>query len=157
MDKAKNSRLPVEYLEGLIGEIKKIGSRPRSLGRLPSRLLDHPVVAGHAFATDPVAKGYALLSLLHDAVAQLGDPQVNPRARAARHLFGLSPDTRGRLLRDRRRLAADEMGLAVRSFSKSHESEIALDLAGALYMMLLQGNVIGEDAPRAAFRRDPMM
>lgn len=134
----RDKYLPVERLEELIELIKEIGSRPSRLAGLPQDLLDHPSVARRALASDNTAKAFALIELLKEAADLMGDPTVNPRAEAARHLFGLTPDTRGRLLKDRRRIAADCMILKPRSFRLLHEDDIQSDFVVAVYITLLR-------------------
>jgi hypothetical protein len=75
---------------------------------------------------DTDALAYAAEGVLLDALTALGD---GPYGRAAAHLFGVSPDARGRLLKDRRRLAAYELDLLPTTFRKQYEEPLLHDIA----------------------------
>jgi hypothetical protein len=83
-------------------------------------------------AKDPASAeslAYALEAVLLDAFHALGD---GPYGRAARLLFGAVADTRGRPLKDRRRLAADELDLLPSTFRHNYEAELLLDVAAEI-------------------------
>lgn len=79
--------------------------------------------------TDPDSLAYGLEAVLLDALDALGD---GPWGRAARLLFGAVPDTRGRPLRERRRLAAYELDLLPSSFRDNYESDLLIDVAAEI-------------------------
>jgi hypothetical protein len=68
----------------------------------------------------------ALRDVITDAVRALGDA---PTARAARLLFGTVPDSRGRTLTDRRRLAGDALDVVASTFRKNYEPRLVHELA----------------------------
>jgi hypothetical protein len=85
-----------------------------------------------ARAHDPTERDslvYALEAVLLDALHALGD---GPYGRAARLLFGAVPDTRGRPLKDRRRLAAEQLDLLPSTFRHNYEAELLVDVAAEI-------------------------
>lgn len=80
-------------------------------------------------SADPDSLSYALEAVLLDAIGALGD---GPWGQAARLLFGTVPDTRGRPLKDRRRLAAAQLDLLPSTFRHNYENELLIDIAGEI-------------------------
>lgn len=80
--------------------------------------------------SDPYLRALSLASVILTAVESLGD---GPTGRATQALFGLTADTRGRPLKDRRRLAADELGVMSSTFRKYYEDDILWDVAVQLW------------------------
>jgi len=102
------------------------------VGRLHScrRLLDLDVVQQRARdPSNPESLAYALEAVLRDALHALGD---GPYGRAARLLFGAVPDTRGRPLYDRRRLAAEQLDMLPTTFRQNWEPEFLIDIAAEI-------------------------
>ena len=79
--------------------------------------------------TDLDSLAFALEAVLLEALRALGD---GPYGRSARLLFGAVPDTRGRPLKDRRRLAAAELDLMPSTFRHNYENEILIDVAAEI-------------------------
>ncbi len=77
-------------------------------------------------ASDLYVRAIALEGLLLHALESLDD---GPVGHATRLLFGAVPETRGRLLKDRRRLAAEELDVLPSTFRKNYESALVADLA----------------------------
>jgi hypothetical protein len=73
--------------------------------------------------------------LLISGLSDLGDGDI---AEAAQLLWGDDPDTRGRLLKDRRRIAADHLGISVSYFRRrnGYEDQILDDLAVEIWRRL---------------------
>jgi hypothetical protein len=67
-----------------------------------------------------------LEQVLHAAIRRLGG---GPYGRAAALLFGADPTTRGRLLKDRRRIAADELDVLPSTFRRNYEQRLIDDIA----------------------------
>lgn len=117
----------VEVIKRGLEVVLRGGVRPAWLVHC-HELLELTYVRGEAGsqADDPYARAFVLERLLLDALAALGS---GPVGNAARLLFGVSPETRGRLLKDRRRLAAGELDLMPSSFRRCHEDSIVDDLS----------------------------
>lgn len=77
---------------------------------------------------------FGLEAVLVEALAALGD---GPYGRAARLLFGVELESKGRLLKDRRRLAAQELDVLPSTFRQNYEDELLLDLAAEVYRIEL--------------------
>lgn len=86
--------------------------------------------AGVAVQDDPYVRALDLANRLVRAIESLGQ---GPTGLATRALFGTTAETRGRLLKDRRRIAADELGLMPSTFRKYYEEDLILDVAFALW------------------------
>ena len=82
---------------------------------------------------DAYQRAIALESLVRVAITQLGD---GPYGVAAALLFGTHPHSRGRLLKDRRRLAADELGILPSTFRKNYEDAMLDDVAVEIWKLL---------------------
>jgi hypothetical protein len=102
-------------------------------GIRPAKLLHCPELLELAVAStpvpedaDPYSAAIALENILRTALARLG---AGPEGRAAQLLFGAVPETRGRLLKDRRRLAAQELDVLPSTFRRNYENDILRDLA----------------------------
>lgn len=78
---------------------------------------------------DQDALAYAAEAVILDALTALGD---GPYGRAARLLFGVIPDSRGRPLKDRRRLAAYELDLLPSTFRRRREDQLIYDIAAEI-------------------------
>jgi hypothetical protein len=121
---------PVEVIADLLQVVLKVGIRPARLAHALDLLdyLDHAV--SHEKAGDPYRRSLILEAILTEAVQSLGD---GPMGRAANALFGLTSDTKGRLLKDRRRLAAKELDLLPSTFRKYYELDLIRDVALELW------------------------
>lgn len=98
-------------------------------------LLDLDYVRREAGADthDPYVRALALERILLESIATLGD---GPEGRAAAMLFGAHVQTRGRLLKDRRHVAAAELDLLPSSFRKNHEAPIVADVAFEVWRII---------------------
>jgi hypothetical protein len=86
-----------------------------------------------ASGDDQYRQALVLERLLCDALSQLGDGGYG---RAAADLFGVGPLTKGRLLKDRRRFAADQLGVLPSTFRRNYEPIILRDLAVEVWRMV---------------------
>jgi hypothetical protein len=86
-------------------------------------------------AGDPYAQAFQLERLLRSALNALDD---GPSGHAARLLLGAAPESRGRLLKVRRRLAADELDVLPSTFRKNYESGVLDDIAVEIWRILTQ-------------------
>jgi hypothetical protein len=75
---------------------------------------------------DPYVFALTLERLLLDALQNLGD---GPYGAAVALLFGADPESRGQLLKERRRLAAQELRVMPSTFRKNYEADIINDVA----------------------------
>ena len=96
-------------------------------------LLALETVRAQAASGEEHDRAVAFRSVLGQAIARLGD---SPSGRAARHLFGLSPPSRGQPLKVKRRLAADDLGISAETFRTGpREGELIAEVAEALYAL----------------------
>ena len=101
------------------------GVRPAQLVRC-LELLELDVIVERSGSDDPYARAVALEAVLSVALSRLGQ---GPHGRAARILFGVESDVRGRPLKDRRRLAAYELGVLPSTFRRNYEADLIRDVA----------------------------
>lgn len=115
---------PVEHIASRLHDLLRVGVRPAKLVPYLDllTLLDDETTT----SVDPYARAVELAGRLTEAVQRLGDGAVG---RAAQALFGVTQETRGRLLKDRRRIAADELDLMPSTFRKYYEDDLVLDVA----------------------------
>lgn len=73
---------------------------------------------------------FALEQLILNAIEAFGD---GAEGHALRLLFAIHPDTRGRLLKDRRRLAAEQFDVLPSTFRRYYEDRLVEDLATELW------------------------
>jgi hypothetical protein len=106
----------------------------RAAKLLGCRALLELAVGSAAAENDPYASALALEALLRSALDTLGG---GPEGRAARLLLGTASDTRGRMLKDRRRLAAMEMEVLPSTFRRNYERDILWDCAFAVAQLIL--------------------
>lgn len=123
---------PVQRVAAALKVCLRYGASAAQLAKichqLPSELTAEDCASqsdGLALA-EPYNIGARAADRITRAVKQLGE---GPYGRAATALFGLSPDSRGRLLKDRRRLAASEFDLMVSTFRKYYEPDMLVELA----------------------------
>lgn len=122
---------PVEVIRQQLDEVLRAGIRPAALARCSAALAllpDGPV--------DPYERALIVRALLLRALDGLGEGDI---AEAAQLLFGNHPDSSGRLLKDRRRLAATHLGLTPSYFRRRGglEDQILDDLAVNIWHDLL--------------------
>lgn len=133
--------------DSVIEDLRRVlttGVRPVCLGSRDV-LLALRVVGSRARALDealPLA--FAVEEVILEAIAALGD---GPEGRAASLLFGTSPESRGRPLRVRRQLAADELDLLPSTFRKNYEDVILVDLATELWRLELRQTLSDQAGP----------
>jgi hypothetical protein len=84
-------------------------------------------------AVDIYVRATALQDLLQRAIARLGDGSYG---HAASLLFGVAAGSKGRLLKDRRRFAAEELDVLPSTFRRNYENRIIEDLAVELWQLL---------------------
>ena len=109
--------------------VLKVGARPAKLVSC-LELLDLLVTSTTQSHADPYRRAIELARRLTEAADSLGNGAVG---RSAQALFGTTTDTRGRLLKDRRRLAAAELDLMPSTFRRYYEDDLIEDLAVALW------------------------
>lgn len=107
-------------------QVLRFGVRPVRLQECARLLALRCVRAGADNASDDQSLAFALEAVLLDALTALGE---GPYGEAARLLFGASQETRGRLLKDRRRIAALQLDILPSTFRQNYESDILLDVA----------------------------
>lgn len=86
--------------------------------------------AASAYPATDDGRALALRDVIADALDALGD---GPHGDAARLLFGTATGTRGRALKDRRRLAADALELVPDTFRKNYEPGLVHDVATEIF------------------------
>jgi hypothetical protein len=86
--------------------------------------------AASAYPDSGDGRALALRDVIADALDALGD---GPHGDAARLLFGTATGTRGRPLKDRRRLAADVLDLQPGTFRRNYEPGLVHDVATEIY------------------------
>lgn len=128
---------PVERIAVRLHDLLRVGSRPSLLVPYLGILDLIEGAEGMTSTEDPYQRAMLLADRLNDAVASLGD---GPMGEATRALFGLTAESRGRLLKDRRRLAADELGLMVSTWRKYYETPALRDVAVALLYIKSERN-----------------
>lgn len=121
---ASRRELLVEVIYDNLRQVLRDGIRPAKLTRFDA--LWELLEKNQANQADAYVKALALDQLLRAAVDRLGG---GPEGRATRLLFGVDPDSRGRLLKDRRRLAAQEFDVLPSTFRRNYEADIIWDLA----------------------------
>lgn len=116
---------PVEVLSQALRTSLRVGARPSGvvayLDLFPESLspLD-----------EPYKRAGQIVSAISAAVYTLGH---GPYGRAAQALFGLTVETRGRMLKDRRKVAADELDVAVSTFRRYYEAPLIAEVAFTLW------------------------
>lgn len=115
---------PVKVVTGALRAALRVGARPAGL-----------VAYLHLFpeqlcpASDPYERSVLIADAIANATSALG---AGPYGRAAQALFGLTADTKGRMLKDRRRLAAEELDIAVATWRRSYEPDALADISLSL-------------------------
>jgi hypothetical protein len=120
--------------EELLAELRifiRVGVRPAQLPALP-KLIGLSIVGTAAHGTQSVDRALALVEVLREAVTALGE---GPSSGALELLLGLTPRSRGLLLKDRRDLAAEILGVDVQTWRRHWERPLLLELATELYRM----------------------
>ena len=126
-----------EWWETKLDEIAKVGCYPPALMEVPD-LFDAPSLSNVGAAR---AQAIQATALVETAVRKLGDPETNPRVRAAIRWLGLDPATRGLPLKDRRRAAAATIqidgadgvrSIAVATWRRNYEPDLRRDLGWLL-------------------------
>ncbi len=124
----------VEVIRRGLDQVLRGGVRPAWLVQCHELLeLDYVRGAAGKDADDPYARAVALERILITAIGNLGD---GPLGRTAALLLGTVPDTKGRLLKDRRRLASLELDILPSTFRRNHEAPILDDLAIAIWQLM---------------------
>lgn len=118
-----------------LNQVLRSGVRPGQLRHCPVLLSLRCVQDRAHGSTNPELLAFGLEAVLHDALAGLGD---GPPGRAAQLLFGADVDTRGRLLKDRRRLAAAELDVQPSTFRQNYEDDLLLDVAAEVLRIEMQ-------------------
>lgn len=98
------------------------------VGTRPAGLVTYLDLFPHDFLpnADPYERAAQIADVISAAVYSLGH---GPYGRAAQALFGLTVETRGRMLKDRRRIAAAELDIAVATWRRWYEMPLLADLA----------------------------
>lgn len=118
-------RHPVDQIAEHVPKVLRAGLRPAKLVTCVA-LAD--VLGGPT--ADVYEAGAWLADELTLAIETLGH---GPVGHACLTLFGGTDDSRGRLLKDRRRMAADELDLMPSTFRKYYENDLLADVAFALW------------------------
>lgn len=122
----------VEEIYENLRQILQSGIRPAQLSRHESLLRRIPVL-GEPRPDDRYVRALALDVLLRTAIDRLGN---GPEGNATRLLFGVDPGSRGRPLKNRRRLAAEEFDILPSTFRRNYETDIVKDLALEVFDLL---------------------
>lgn len=117
--------------------VARSGLTPSRLTNLP-KLFDLAIVATEAHGNRPLDRAIALQSVIGEAVDELGE---GPSGEAVRLLLGMTPRSRGLLLKDRRDLAADHIGIEAETFRKGWEIQLLGELADEVYKLESQRRV----------------
>ncbi len=127
---------PVDAIARRLHDLLRVGLRPAHLvpfldilDLLEGNFEQLPVASANR-ERDPYVRVESLASLIEDAVLAQGD---GVHALAGRQLFGLTVESRARPLKDRRRLAANEIDKAVSTWRRYYENDILHDLAYAVW------------------------
>jgi len=127
--------------EALFEDLRKfirVGARPASLPDIPN-LLGLSVVGVAAFGNSSVDRALALMEVLRDAITGLGE---GPAAQSLELLLGVTPRSKGLLLKDRRDLAAEALGVDVETWRRHWEKPLLLELATEIYRMENEQRVV---------------
>jgi hypothetical protein len=126
----------VEVITRALHQILRVGVRPAQLVRYIDLFPNVGETAGandgpaQQPTADPYLHALTLAEAITAAVRSLGD---GPVGLAAQALFGTTVEARGRLLKDRRRMAAEELGIVVSTFRTYYEDALVADVALALW------------------------
>jgi len=112
-------------------QVVRAGLRPSALKDLP-KLFGLAVVGTEAHGSRPLDRAIALEGVIREAVAILGD---GPTGQCVGLLLGMAPRSRGLLLKDRRDLAAEHLGISAEAFRKHWETTLLTELANELYKL----------------------
>ena len=119
--------------------IIRLGCYPAALAEC-TELFDAPQIRSWGFR-EVVEQAIISTLVIDAAVSELGDPELNPRVRAARVLFGLDMASRGLLLKTRRSLAAQLIlvegadgprSITVATWLRRYEPQLLADLSWCL-------------------------
>jgi len=126
----------VEVIRHGLEVVLQGGARPAWLIHC-QELLELRHVRGEAGSSsdDPYVCALIIERLLVAATTAMGD---GPVGRACRLLLGVNPGSRGRPLKDRRRLAAAELDILPSTFRKNYEDAILDDLAFEVWRIGVQ-------------------
>lgn len=118
----------------LRAELAKLAAAGCSIADLPTtpKLAGLAIVHAEAKGSRDIDKRIALVAVIREAVEYLGE---GPTGQAVRELLGLTSHTRGLLLKDRRELAADVIGVQAETFRKTYERKLLTELADELYRL----------------------
>jgi len=129
---SNDSPEPSELLKELRDVVRSGASATRlSQSKLPT-LMGLAIVGVEAATNRPLDRAIALETVLREAAEALGD---GPTGETVRLLLGLTSRSRGLLLKDRRDLAADHLGIRADTFRKGWEQELLIELADELYKL----------------------
>jgi hypothetical protein len=108
----------------------RVGVRPAQLRDCDDLLALSCVHEWASHSSDPDLLAFGLEAVLVDALNALGD---GPYGRAAKLLLGVATDAKGRPLKVRRELAADELGVMRSTFRQNYEDDLVDDVAAEVY------------------------
>jgi tetratricopeptide (TPR) repeat protein len=127
---------PTQSLTKELGEVARVGSKPRIIAGLPlPSLLSLASVMNPGACETIYDRAVAFVAQLETAIDGLG--AGTRMSEGARLLFGLDPDTRDLTLQDRRDRAAEMLGIrgGWDSFRKGPEKRIVREVAEQLYRL----------------------
>lgn len=132
-----NPSQPQASMRGITGGLRTVlrhGVRPARLRHCRELLQLRCVREWADGNTDCDRLAFGLEAVLRAALDALGD---GPQGRAAELLLGAVVDTRGLPLKDRRRLAAYELGVVASTFRQNYEDQILEDVAAEVLRLEL--------------------
>ncbi|HVX18369.1 MAG TPA: hypothetical protein VHA73_10090 [Acidimicrobiales bacterium] len=127
---ATGAEHPVEVITRALQELLRVGVRPAQMVRYLDLFPDAVILAADDLSpgdtTDPYLRALNLADRITAAVRSLGEGATGLATQA---LFGVTPEARGQLLKHRRRIAADQLGIMTSTFRSYYEDNIVADVA----------------------------
>jgi len=131
MPDRENIPEPSELLKDL-KRIVRTGLKVSALTNLPVISSLSIVQATGRAGSRPIDVAIDIEAAVTEAVEKLGD---GPTGEAAQLLLGMTPRSRGLLVKDRRALAAEIIGIEPETFRKEWESKVLSEVADELYKL----------------------
>jgi hypothetical protein len=129
-ENSSQPQVSVEVITGGLLPVLRHGVRPARLRQCCELLALRCVRDRAGGSTHPDRLAFALEEVLKAALAALGD---GPQGRAAELLLGAVVDSRGRPLKDRRRLAAGVLDVLPSTFRQNYEDQLLEDVAAEVF------------------------
>jgi hypothetical protein len=128
-ENSSQPQVSVEMITGGLLPVLRQGVRPARLRQCGELLALRCVRDRSRGSTQPDRLAFGLEEVLKAALDALGD---GPQGRAAALLLGAVVDTRGRPLKDRRRLAAEVLDVLPSTFRQNYEDQLLEDVAAEI-------------------------